>query len=1103
MKKLKALIVAILCIAAFAMFGCAKQATKVTLTLNARTLTLETGESRQLVATCSDKSASLVWTSSDSAVAEVDNVGNVLAKSEGVATVTVAAGNVKATCSVTVNKAKDTRPVLLSVTINGEEAQSVKLFVGLTATIEAKLERGGAAVDATFTYTSSDNAVATVSSGVITAVKKGTANIAYSANFEGNDYSGTIPVTVNDDVLVEIAPTSADICATVGDNDYENTVTLTPTVTVNGEAQNIALVWTSEDDSVATVENGVVTGHKKGQVKITAKATVNGSEYTGYTVVTVHAKKIDLTENALVNRYDAVDGYAALDITVDGEILEITLTGTNATYKTDDGLSINVTDVKSGYYNLSVYTDVCEYKGQLVLADFVIKTAAQLDNWPSYIRPEGWGLDKASSYNKFVVLGADIDYGGANYMNELGVYGSFTVNGRYPKVIEAGKKVADGKADNANAVKAGYDARFYGIFDGLGHTISNIGFDQQRSGLFGEYMHGTVKNLSVVGVDIRRTNFVGAISGRFYGVAENVFVEGKISKNVNAYSGLFSGNLEGSAKLTNVVCILTAGRDALEANDTIAIIGNGDNLVAENYVNVVGIGYGQDAVRTLTSKETFIAGYASVNDYLKDNDTSFATGYWTKAHGMPVFSSAIGKFKADEFYAKADGVEATEISVGSTFEIAARDIAMALATRSNATGYYKFTAEIEGVGELEKSGDNAFILPATVTAGAEILVTATSLLDGSHVTINLTAAERVVDLSDGGKNIQAYFSYADASQPFALTGVEGEVTAVKYNGAEITFTAGENALTIATSALTFAAADYAAGKTVTLDVVTEGYTYKCAVMLCSFAIRTADDLKIWPSKIRPANWNPAGSNSYNGYVVLANDIAYNAKYEYNELVNGSKITDANAYLGSSLAGTISGLTTAYDARFYGTFDGRGHTITNIIIGAQHGGLFGSYFQGNIKNLAIKALSVNNNWTAAFAYRNYSAGVLENIYVEGRCYSTLTREYGMLFGLNYDARTKFKNVVVVQTNTDGNSLVTPNGFGVMGKFAITNDKLTSSNYTNCITIGALSFITDSTGADYIAGYADAAAFKAAGVDTSAFDKSLWDLSGDYPVFKTAK
>ena len=665
------------------------------------------------------------------------------------------------------------------------------------------------------------------------------------------------------------------------------------------------------------------------------------------------------------------------------------------------------------------------------------------------------------------------------------------------------KKVADGKADNANAVKAGYDARFYGIFDGLGHTISNIGFAQQRSGLFGEYMHGTVKNLSVVGVDIRRTNFVGAISGRFYGVAENVFVEGKISKNVNAYSGLFSGNLEGSAKLTNVVCILTAGRDALEANDTIAIIGNGDNLVAENYVNVVGIGYGQDAVRTLTSKETFIAGYASVNDYLKDNDTSFATGYWTKAHGMPIFASAIGKFKADEFYAKADGVEATEIYVGSTFEIAARDIAMALATRSNATGYYKFTAEIEGVGELEKSGDNAFILPATVTAGAQIVVTATSLLDGSHVTINLTAAERVVDLSDGGKNIQAYFSYADASQPFALTGVEGEVTAVKYNGAELTFTAGENALTIATSALTFAAADYAAGKTVTLDVVTEGYTYKCAVMLCSFAIRTADDLKIWPSKIRPANWNPAGSNSYNGYVVLANDIAYNAKYEYNELVNGSKITDANAYLGSSLAGTISGLTTAYDARFYGTFDGRGHTITNIIIGAQHGGLFGSYFQGNIKNLAIKALSVNNNWTAAFAYRNYSAGVLENIYVEGRCYSTLTREYGMLFGLNYDARTKFKNVVVVQTNTDGNSLVTPNGFGVMGKFAITNDKLTSSNYTNCITIGALSFITDSTGADYIAGYADAAAFKAAGVDTSAFDKSLWDLSGDYPVFKTAK
>lgn len=63
----------------------------------------------------------------------------------------------------------------------------------------------------------------------------------------------------------------------------DGTTTLVAT-TVPADA---VVTWTSSDDTVATVANGVVTGVSAGTANITAKITVSGTDYTDVCVITV------------------------------------------------------------------------------------------------------------------------------------------------------------------------------------------------------------------------------------------------------------------------------------------------------------------------------------------------------------------------------------------------------------------------------------------------------------------------------------------------------------------------------------------------------------------------------------------------------------------------------------------------------------------------------------------------------------------------------------------------------------------------------------------------------------------------------------------------
>ena len=291
-----------LCALAFAsllVFGCTPKEEPIrdiavsSVTLSRGSLELEVGQTETLSATVSPSDATnktVSWSSSNSSVATVSG-GKVTAVAAGSATITATAtaGGKSATCTVTVkNKVVNVTGITLDPT-------SVTLTAGETASLTATVSPADA-TDKTVTWSSSKESVATVKDGTVTAVAAGTATITAKAG----DKSATCTVTVK---AKEIPVTGITLDPTSVSLVIGKLTLLTATVSP-ADATDKTVTWSSSDESVAVVMEGVVEALAEGTATITAKAG-DKSATCEVTVIPDPEMKI---KTALMKIYDALDG---------------------------------------------------------------------------------------------------------------------------------------------------------------------------------------------------------------------------------------------------------------------------------------------------------------------------------------------------------------------------------------------------------------------------------------------------------------------------------------------------------------------------------------------------------------------------------------------------------------------------------------------------------------------------------------------------------------------------------------------------------------------------------------------------------------------------
>ena len=297
MKKFLYLFIALVLV-----LGCDKPTATVKVsgvTISQPSLSLFVGDEAKLTAAVSPSDAedpSVEWTSSAPSVATVaEGLVKAISKGQAIISVKTRDGGFTAECAVTVEE----EIKVISVTGVSLDKTSLEMVVDDKAKLTATVSPSDA-TNKNVSWRSSDESVATVTGGEITALKPGKATITVVT--EDGGFKAECAVSVKDKThpVTGVALDKNDLTLTIG-----STATLSATVSPE-DATDKSVSWKSTDETVVKVEDGQLTAVGEGVADVTV-TTVDG----GYTA----------TCKVTVNDADNVIGYT----TSDGEPVYVNL----------------------------------------------------------------------------------------------------------------------------------------------------------------------------------------------------------------------------------------------------------------------------------------------------------------------------------------------------------------------------------------------------------------------------------------------------------------------------------------------------------------------------------------------------------------------------------------------------------------------------------------------------------------------------------------------------------------------------------------------------------------------------------------------------------
>ena len=944
---------------------------KTIVKISAETATVAEFETLKLSATVENGDETVKWSTSDGSIATVDESGLVRGVKSGKCNIIAISGSAMASCSLTVTESIYAPVIKTADKITIENGKSYVgkisvLFRGEDVTEKAKIEWSLASG-----YEEICNVVK--GNGKVTFIAKalGEAEYYVSATFNGIYVNKIVSVKV----VEPIATVVPDGEIAVGDDGYELKLF---TVAEAGKTEMPLSFTAYQGNSV--VKNAVIDWDLDSEWYDSNIAEISGSD--GKYIV----KKVSAGTTDIVGTYRTPNGknvavsikvivekaVKTLDIRPEIEVenlkpvtlpdsfnenvLSLTLDGVNV-YSSVSGKNINLnkaklpkTADKLGAREMILSTADVDYTFTADIYTLKISNKAEFDKMRDLARSNG-DVSNTGVLDGYFVLDGNIEYN-ADFISMTDSGEMWSINNKL------------GGAGWNDPSKYGFN----GVFDGCGYNVNGItvksrSSDRESGGIFGFTGNDAViRNVSFTNAGVEENNgFICSYGG---GLIENVNVTfaklGVGNENRDLFStngdprtmgAFFSCGASESAKVKN--CFVDAiGADIAyvtnkDRSDLANVIlgtrskkvenlvvacdhARADKILAESGSSYTAVSYGD-----LTSSVT-----------LKGVLSEFDEEIWSFINGIPFVKHAVETIDVNQ---QIEFVQISEmIALGGSSVVKVN------------TRYAGITAENLFGGITFENG--VISVPQNAGAG-NITINAVSYLNGSHVSFEIEIADsRSVTVSHERQIVETAASEIDLS--FASDYV-GDNATVTYNGVIL----GSGAVNNGKIAVDLTRIDKTGELTFEVVSKKDGvyYAFDYNLLLATKIIRTVADLDVL--KIKTIN------ESIYGYYVL-----------------GSDIDMKNAKLSQDLTGQPGYWEGGFG--FRGTFDGRNHTISDFIAGAN--GLFGNIGKGAIiKDVNFANVSCNNDYLSAVLARTIVGAELNNVSIGVIGFAGNTHDNGLL------------------------------------------------------------------------------------------------------------